>query len=219
MGVLISGGGRTLMNLHRLIQAGQLNAQVAVVVASRPCKGAELARQAGLDVHVVSYKKAKDAQDYSNQITRLLSRAGAELVVMAGFLSMWVIPPEFAGRVINIHPALLPGFGGHGMYGLRVHQAVLDAGCKVTGCTVHFVTNEYDRGPIILQRTVPVLEDDTPETLADRVFQQECIAMPEAVALYAAGRLRIEGDRVRVLEPHQGTENEPAGSQRPAKTG
>jgi phosphoribosylglycinamide formyltransferase-1 len=214
MGVLISGGGRTLMNLHRLIQAGQLNAQIAIIIASRPCKGVELARQAGLDVHVVSYKKATDPQDYSNQITKLLSEAGVGLVVMGGFLSMWLIPPQFTGHVINIHPALLPGFGGDGMYGPRVHQAVLEAGCKVTGCTVHFVTNEYDRGPIIVQRTVPVMEGDTPETLADRVFQQECIALPEAVAMYAAGRLRIEGNRVRVLDPGQGSESRSPAQQR-----
>jgi len=188
------------MNLHRLIQAGQLPARVAVVIASRPCEGVELARQAKLDVHIVSFKKAGDAADYSDQITARLTEAGVELVVMAGFLSMWKIPPQFAGRVINIHPALLPSFGGHGMYGIRVHQAILQAGCKVSGCTVHFVTNEYDRGPIILQRTVEVLEDDTPETLADRVFEQECIALPAVVALAAAGRLRIEGNRVRVLE-------------------
>jgi formyltetrahydrofolate-dependent phosphoribosylglycinamide formyltransferase len=200
MGVLISGGGRSLMNLHRLIQAGQLDAQIAVVVASRRCKGEELARQAGLGVHVVSYKKSKAPADYSGQITGLLSAGGVELVVMAGFLSMWVIPPQFLGRVINIHPALLPSFGGQGMYGIRVHQAVLEAGCKITGCTVHFVTNEYDRGPIIVQRAVPVLEGDTPESLADRVFQQECIALPEAAALYAAGRLRVEGNRVCILE-------------------
>ncbi len=188
------------MNLQRLIQDGQLAARIAVVIASRPCKGVELARQAGLDVHIVSFKKAADVADYSDDITARLSEAGAKLVVMAGFLSMWKIPPQFTGRVINIHPALLPSFGGQGMYGLRVHQAVLQAGCKVTGCTVHFVTNEYDRGPIILQRTVDVMEDDTPETLADRVFQQECIALPAAVALAAQRRLRIEGDRVRVLK-------------------
>jgi formyltetrahydrofolate-dependent phosphoribosylglycinamide formyltransferase len=198
LGVLISGSGRTLMNIHRLIGAGQLPAQVAVVVASRRCKGEELARQAGLKAEVVPYRKAGDLQDYSQRITAVLDAAGVDLVVLAGFLSLWHIPPHYLGRVINIHPALLPSFGGHGMYGHFVHEAVLAAGCKVSGCTVHFVTNEYDRGPIILQRTAPVLEGDTPETLADRVFQEELLAMPQAVRLFAEGRLHIEGDVVRV---------------------
>ncbi|MGA2266416.1 MAG: phosphoribosylglycinamide formyltransferase [Phycisphaerae bacterium] len=198
LGVLISGSGRTLMNIQRLIEAGQLPAQVAVVVASRRCKGEELARQAGLKTELVPYRKAADLQEYSRRITAALDAAGVDLVVLAGFLSLWHIPPHYLGRVINIHPALLPNFGGHGMYGHFVHEAVLAAGCKVSGCTVHFVTNEYDRGPIILQRTAPVLEGDTPEALADRVFQEELLAMPQAIRLFAEGRLHIEGDVVRV---------------------
>jgi len=198
LGVLISGSGRTLMNIQRLIEAGQLPAQVAVVVASRRCKGEELARQAGLKTEIVPYRKAADLQEYSRRITAALDAAGVDLVVLAGFLSLWHIPPHYLGRVINIHPALLPNFGGHGMYGHFVHEAVLAAGCKVSGCTVHFVTNEYDRGPIILQRTAPVLEGDTPEALADRVFQEELLAMPQAIRLFAEGRLHIEGDVVRV---------------------
>jgi phosphoribosylglycinamide formyltransferase 1 len=121
-----------------------------------------------------------------------------ELVVMAGFLSLWPIPPQFAGRVINIHPALLPAFGGHGMFGHHVHEAVLATGCKVSGCTVHFVTNEYDQGPIILQRCAPVLEGDTADTLAARIFEQECQALPDAIRLFAQGRLKVEGRRVSV---------------------
>jgi formyltetrahydrofolate-dependent phosphoribosylglycinamide formyltransferase len=198
LGVLISGSGRTLMNLHSLATAGQLPARVAVVVASRRCKGADLAREAGLAVEVVPYRKAADVQEYSQRITAVLDGAKVDLVVLAGFLSFWHIPPHYAGRVINIHPALLPNFGGHGMYGHFVHEAVLVAGCKVSGCTVHFVTNEYDRGPIIVQRTVPVLEGDTPDALAARVFQEELKAMPEAIALFAAGRLHIEGQVVHV---------------------
>ena len=104
---------------------------------------------------------------------------------MAGFSCLWRIPPGFEGRVINIHPALLPDFGGRGYYGLRVHEAVLAAGCKTSGCTVHYCDNEYDHGPTILQRTVPVLSDDTPDTLADRVFREERIAYPEAIRIVA----------------------------------
>ena len=124
--------------------------------------------------------------------------AGADLVCMAGFLSLWHIPPQYDGRVMNIHPALLPSFGGKGYYGHAVHEAALAAGVKVSGCTVHFVNSEYDAGPIIVQRPVPVAEGDTPETLAARVFEQECIAYVEAIRLFAEGRLRIDNNVVHV---------------------
>ena len=118
---------------------------------------------------------------------------------MAGFLQLLHVPPDFMGRVMNIHPALLPAFGGKGYHGLHVHRAALETGVKVTGCTVHFADNEYDHGPIIAQRVVPVLDDDTAETLQARVFTAECEAYPEAIRSFAEGRLRIEGRRVRVL--------------------
>ena len=117
---------------------------------------------------------------------------------MAGFLKFAPVPADFANRVVNIHPALIPAFCGLGYYGLRVHQAVLDYGAKISGCTVHFVDNQYDHGPIILQRVVPVEEEDTPETLAARVFAAECEALPEAIRLFAAGRVAVDGRRVRV---------------------
>jgi folate-dependent phosphoribosylglycinamide formyltransferase PurN len=116
-----------------------------------------------------------------------------DLVVQGGWLCLWKIPPRYENRVMNIHPALLPCFGGQGMWGHHVHEAVLAAGCKVSGCTVHFCTNEYDKGPIIVQRTCPVADDDTPDTLAERVFEQECIAYPQAIRWFAEGRLRVEG--------------------------
>ena len=108
------------------------------------------------------------------------------------------IPRDYKGRVINVHPSLIPAFCGKGFFGTKVHQAVLDAGVKVSGCTVHFADDAYDSGPIILQRTVPVLQGDTVDTLAARVFQEECKALPEAIELYASGRLRVEGRRVFV---------------------
>ncbi|MBI5725270.1 MAG: phosphoribosylglycinamide formyltransferase [Planctomycetes bacterium] len=196
LGVLISGGGRTLMNLLDESKAGRLPAEVRVVIASRPCAGLDKAKAAGLECHLVEYRKFKEAGDqagYSARITELLDKAGAELVVMAGFLSLWHIPPQYEGRVINIHPALLPDFGGHGMFGHHVHEAVLKAGAKQSGCTVHFVTNEYDRGPIILQRQAAVLPGDTPDTLAARVFQQECLALPRAIRMIADGKIPIPG--------------------------
>jgi len=200
LGVLLSGGGRTLLNILEKIKAGALAAEVAVVIASRQCKGAERAGAAGLDVHVVPYRQMPDAA-YSARITELLDAAGVDLVCMAGFLSLWHIPPHYEGRVMNIHPALLPSFGGKGFYGQAVHKAVLAAGVKVSGCTVHFCDNQYDAGPIIVQRAVTVAEGDTPETLAARVFEQECVAYPEAIGLFAAGRLRIDGRVVHVQQP------------------
>jgi phosphoribosylglycinamide formyltransferase 1 len=198
LGFLISGGGRTMLNLVRLSRAGSLNIEPAVVVASRLCKGIELARAEGLDTHLVPYKEMPSLEEYSRQITALLDAAKVDLIIMAGLLSPYLIPTHYLGKVINIHPALLPAFGGRGMYGHHVHEAVLRYGCKISGCTVHFVTNEYDRGPIILQKAVPVLEDDTPDSLAARVFEQELLALPEAVALYSQGRLRIDGQVVHV---------------------
>ena len=186
-----------MMNLQQRIDEGTLAARVAVVIASRPCRGLEWARQVGLDGHLVPYKTTL-ATAYADAITARLDQAGVDLVVMAGFLSLWPIPPAYEGRVVNIHPSLLPSFGGQGMFGHHVHEAVLRRGCKVSGCTVHFVTNAYDEGPILVQKTVPVLEDDTPDTLAARVFEQETLALPEALQLLAEGRVTVENDVARI---------------------
>lgn len=184
--VLISGGGRTLLNLHRCIAEGTLHASIEVVVSSRgDVPGVERARQADLRTVVVD-RKALNAAMFDRAIEQAVE--GADLVCMAGFLCLWKIPKVWTGRVINIHPALLPDFGGRGMYGRRVHEAVIAAGRSVTGCTVHYCDNEYDHGPVIVQRNVPVLPDDTPETLAVRVFEQECVAYPEAIRIVSAGR-------------------------------
>jgi len=199
LGVLLSGGGRTLLNILDEIRAGRLDAEVAVVIASRQCKGVERATAAGLDVRVVPYKQMPDAASYSTALAEILDSADVGLVCLAGFLSMWVIPDRYLGRVMNIHPALLPSFGGKGMYGHHVHEAVIKRGCKVSGCTVHFVTNEYDAGPIVVQKCVPVQDTDTVDALAGRIFEQECKAYPEAIRLFAADRLKIEGTIVRVL--------------------
>jgi folate-dependent phosphoribosylglycinamide formyltransferase PurN len=134
----------------------------------------------------------------SARIRELLAPHDIDLIVLAGFLSQIEILPEWEGRMINVHPSLLPLFGGHGLYGSRVHEAVLASGMKVSGCTVHFVNAEYDAGPIILQHTVPVEDDDTPASLGARVFAAECEAYPEAIRLFASGELRVEGNRVRV---------------------
>jgi len=183
LGVLISGSGRTLQNIHDRIADGSLDAEIACVISSRAdAYGVQRARDAGLPVHVVSRRHVPDP-DFHDRITQHLVDAGVDLVCLAGFNTLYRIPPLLAGKVINIHPALLPEFGGRGFYGLRVHEAVLAAGRWESGCTVHFCDNEYDHGPIILQRRVPVLDGDTPESLAARVFEQECIAYPEAIRL------------------------------------
>ena len=202
LGVLLSGGGRTLENVLKHIRTGTLKslAEVAVVVASRPgIQGIEIAEAAGVPAHAIRRKEFPSVQAYSDAMVARLDERKVDLVCMAGFLSYWVIPERYLGRVMNIHPALLPAFGGEGMYGHRVHEAVLARGCKVSGCTVHFVNNTYDDGPIILQRAVPVRADDTPDDLAARVFRGECLAYPEAIRLFAEGRLRIEGHIVHVL--------------------
>lgn len=199
LAVLISGSGRTLQNLIDRISDGSLCARIAVVIASRPgIGGIERAQKAGLVCHGVDRSKFSGVNEFSEQVFGLCREAKAELVCLAGWLSLLNIPPDFAGRVMNIHPALLPDFGGKGMFGRRVHQAVLDSRCKLSGCSVHFVDQNYDTGPIILQRVCPVLQNDTAESLAHRVFEEEKIAYPQAIRLFQQNRLRIEGGRVHI---------------------
>ena len=202
LAALVSGSGTTLQNLLDVIGRGELNARVDVVVGSRPgLLGLKRAAEAGLTHVVVDRAKHADVAEFSKQVFSYCDGLGVDLVCLAGWLCLLDVPAKYHGRVMNIHPALLPSFGGKGMYGKRVHQAVLDHGCKVSGCTVHLVDATYDTGPIILQRTCPVLDDDTPDTLARRVFEEEKIAYPEAIRLFQQGRLSAEGRRVRVLPP------------------
>jgi len=209
-GILLSGKGRG-SNMQALIDAtqdGRIPGEVAAVVSTSPGAPAlERAEAAGVRAVLVNASDFCDPSDPSD--TRALDRAlastfvsaGAQAVCLAGYMRL--LGPEFLAvfrdRILNVHPGLLPAFGGPGFYGRRVHEAVLEYGAKVSGVTVQFVNEEYDQGPIILQRCVPVAEDDTPETLAARVLTVEHEAYPEAVALLAQGRLRVEGRRVRVL--------------------
>lgn len=197
--VLISGGGTTLRNLIERIEAGTLDAEILLVVASTSkAGGLQFADRADIPSAVVR-RHDFDSQDaFSAALFDRCRQAGVDLVVMGGFLKRVTIPDDFANRVINIHPALIPSFCGEGMYGHFVHEAVLDYGAKVSGCTVHFADNQYDHGPIIVQKTVPVFDDDTPQTLAARVFEAECEAYPEVLNLIAAGRLTLDGRRVRI---------------------
>lgn len=199
LGVLISGGGTTLMNILEYIKAGKLNAEVAVVISSRSTvAGVEKAKKAGLDVKIVRKKDYPDIDEFSKRIEQELLAANVDLVIQGGWLCLWKIPARYENRVMNIHPALLPSFGGKGMWGHFVHEAVLKSGCKISGCTVHFCSNEYDKGPIIVQRACQVKDQDDPDTLAARVFEQECIAYPEAIKLFAEGRFSVQDSLVKV---------------------
>ncbi|MGI8982783.1 MAG: phosphoribosylglycinamide formyltransferase [Pirellulaceae bacterium] len=195
--VLISGGGTTLRNLIAKIRDGNLNAEIRLVVSSNPsAKGLEFAKEAGIKTLVVEKKKELSPEAFSEATFGPCRSAGAEIVVMGGFLKHVLIPPDFENRVVNIHPALIPAFCGQGMYGHHVHEAVLASATKTSGCTVHFVDNVYDHGPVILQRSVPVMPRDTTDTLAARVFDAECEALPEALNLIAAGRVSVQNGSV-----------------------
>ena len=198
LGVLISGSGRTLKNFIDLIAGGDLPARIAIVISDRhDATGLAHAVAAKLPTAVVP-RKGTPRDAFNQQITNAMLAARVDLVANAGFLSLWTFPESFTGRVMNIHPALLPDFGGKGFYGHHVHDAVLAAGRPESGCTVHFCDLQYDTGPIILQRKVPVLPNDTPDTLADRVFEQELLAYPETIRLYAQNRIHLTGQQVEI---------------------
>jgi phosphoribosylglycinamide formyltransferase 1 len=217
--VLISGGGTTLRNFIERIAAGQLPVEIALVISSSPAsRGLQFAAAAKIRSTVIEPKGFAGQDDFSRALFDACRQARADLVVMGGFLKRITIPPDFADRVVNIHPALIPAFCGEGFYGHHVHEAVLQYGAKLSGCTVHFADNQYDHGPVILQKPVPVLDDDTPESLAARVFEAECEAYPEALRLIAEGRVRIEGRRVRITPgPGPQTATAPAASPRSCK--
>jgi phosphoribosylglycinamide formyltransferase 1 len=199
LAIFVSGSGTTLQNLIDQIAHKQLDARIQLVIGSREgLPGVDRAKSAGIPAHVVDRKSFADVSSFSRQIFDLIEGAQVDLLCLAGWLCLLDLPGAYHNRIMNIHPALLPSFGGKGMYGTKVHQAVIDHGCKVSGCTVHFVDSSYDSGPIILQRTCAVLDDDTPKTLAARVFEEEKLAYPEAIRLFAAGRLKIDGRRVRI---------------------
>lgn len=191
--VMLSGSGRTLVNLCERIDSGRLPARIGLVIASRECLGAQRARERALPT-IVEPGNIERAR-----LGALLREHGVRWVVLAGYLRLLSVPEGFEGRIVNIHPALLPAFGGKGMYGDRVHRAVLDHGCKVTGCTVHLCDERYDTGPILAQATCDVRDDDSASTLAARVFALECEVYPETIAALLEGRVEIEGRRSRIF--------------------
>jgi len=180
--VLISGGGTTLRNLIEVRDRGELPVDIRLVVSSiKEAGGIGIAARASIPTLVIPKRKSQLAEEHSASVFDPIRQAGVQLVVMGGYLQHVLIPKDFENKVVNIHPSLIPAFSGKGMYGLRVHQAAIDFGVKVSGCTVHFVDNEYDHGPILLQKTCPVADGDTAETLQRRVFELECQALPEAI--------------------------------------
>ncbi len=197
--VLLSGEGTGLENLLERIAAGEVPGAVALVIASKAgAGGLARARRRGIPAVTVPRAEHPDARGFNDAIHAVLEQHQVDLVALLGFLSPFETRGKFDGRAINVHPALIPAFCGKGFYGRRVHEAVLESGVKRTGATVHFVDAEYDHGPIILQDTVEVRDDDTPETLAARVQAVERRLVPEAIRLFAEGRLLIQGRRVQI---------------------
>ncbi len=185
LGVFLSGSGRTLENLVTSIARGALDASIPLVVASRECRGAEIARTLGIDTRVI------DGAPSAHAVESLARQHDLDWIVLAGYLKLLPIPDSLAGRVVNIHPALLPAFGGPGMHGMKVHTAVANAAragtITQTGCTVHLCDAQYDTGPIVLQRSCPVSAHDTPDDIAARVFALEQQAYPEALSILIDG--------------------------------
>lgn len=209
LAVLLSGGGTTMVNLEEQIRKGAVPARIELVVSSqKKALGVSRAEAFGIPTRVLSRKPFMTADGfnavaYAEALKEILDTVSPNLVVMAGFMTRLARPILASYDVVNVHPALLPMFGGEGYYGHHVHEAVLRAGVKISGATVHFADADYDHGPIIMQDAVPVLENDTPDTLAERVQACERKIYPQAIALYAEGRLKREGGRVRVLDKPQ----------------
>ena len=196
IGVLISGGGTNLQAIIDAIEAGKLHAKIEIVLSNRAdAYGLERARRHGIQVEVLQHKNFPSREDYDQAVVALLRGRAVELVVLAGFMRLLspVFVKAYSNRIMNIHPALLPSFPG-----LNVQQKAADHGVRFSGCTVHFVNEECDQGPIIIQAVVPVFADDSGETLAARILAQEHKIYPRAIQLYAEGRLRVVGRKVFV---------------------
>ncbi len=191
---LVSGGGRTVLNLLERIAAGRLAAEIPLALADRECAAIGRIGERGVKVELIPWPGDPDA--WAALAWPRIEAVHADLVLGCGFLRLLRVPQRWLGKVMNIHPGLLPRYGGKGLYGDRVHKAVLAAREKESGCTVHFLDSEYDTGPRILERRVAVLPADTVESLGARVFEAECEAYPEAIRLFAEGRLRIENKKV-----------------------
>jgi len=197
--VLLSGNGSTLENLFEKIEKAELSAEIVAVLSSRDgVFGLERARKRNVAAVAVVPKTFPDHAAYNAAMWDEIRKHKPDLVVMGGFMTLLTVPDDFFGRIMNVHPSLVPAFCGKGMYGHRVHEAVIEYGVRVSGVTVHFVDNEYDHGPIILQEAVPIFESDSPESLEQRVQVRERELYPRAIQLFATGRLKLQGRHVRI---------------------
>ncbi len=197
--VLVSGSGTTLQNLIDRIEAGTLKAQIVLVIGSKLHIGAEpRAMSSDIPYETIDRKSFVDVASYSRKVFELIDQSQVDLVCMAGWLCLMQIPDKYRSKVMNIHPSLLPAFGGPRMFGRHVHEAILQHGCKVSGCTVHLVDDTYDNGPIIVQRAVDIGDKETVDSLIKKVQEQEHIAYPQAIALFSTGKLKVEGRRTRM---------------------
>lgn len=202
--VLVSGGGTNLQALIDAQNDGKIeNGEIAAVISSSPeAYALERAEKAGIDHYVLDRKDYKNNREYTVALKEKLEALGIDLVVLAGFMTILTeeIVQAFPNAIINIHPALIPSFCGEGYYGLNVHKSALDFGAKVSGATVHFVSEECDNGPIILQKAIDIEEDDTPESLQKRIMENcEWILLPEAVSLFCQDRLKVDGRKVQII--------------------
>jgi len=198
LAVFVSGRGTNLLNIIKKHEEGFLKSEISLVISDHPCKAAESSGNAGIPTRVIDPKSFEGEDAFGKALLDVLTGYKIDLVVLAGFLKKVpnVVVESFKNRIINIHPALLPSFGGKGMYGMKVHQAVVEYGCKVSGVTVHIVDTEYDHGPILLQKCVAVDFADTPESLAEKIHLIEHGILPEAIRLFEDNAIKIEGRRV-----------------------
>jgi len=203
LAVFVSGSGSNMMAIQKGIEEGKIDGQISLVISNKDkALALEKARVKGIATRVIKQKDFKDVEAHSQHLADLLGEFSIEAVLLAGYLKM--IPSNitaiFENRILNIHPSLLPAFGGKGYYGRRVHEAVLKRGAKWTGVTIHMVSPEYDEGPIVLQEAVPVKPDDSVETLAKRVLEVEHKLYPRAVALLVQNKLKLKNGIVSILE-------------------
>ena len=197
--VFASGRGSNLEALQHAISKREVEAKIAVVISNNSDAGAlKLAQSFQIPAVHLSQKQFPTQEEFCHAVLKALESFGVQLIVLAGYMKK--IDPavirKYRDRIINIHPALLPSFGGKGMYGRRVHEAVISSGATITGATVHIVDEKYDHGPVVLQESIPVLPHDTPDSLAERVLQVEHTILPKAVRLFAEGKIKIHHNRV-----------------------
>lgn len=199
LGILISGGGTTFLNLHQKILDNSLDAEIACVISSSfKAKGVTRAKELGYPTQVIRRKPFDSDEAFSTAIVEELSRYQCDLIILAGFLKRFLPLTPFENHCLNIHPSLIPAFCGKGFYGMKVHQAVWEKGCRISGCTVHLVNAHYDEGPIIVQKATSILSSDTPEIIQKKVFQLECEALPEAINLFINRQVRLANGRCEI---------------------